>query len=87
MKAVVTMERSAYGNLQPTVTVRRVNGFRNQRAALLELAAKVERATPDREGWIVQIDNDRSVVFLELADATEVEAARGKIVLETAVRQ
>lgn len=57
-------------------------------AALHELAAKVELATPERERWIVQTESfydARGRVYLELSDATPTEADRALALLKTLV--
>ncbi len=53
-------------------------------ATLRGLAAEVELATPERERWPVQTKSfydARGRVYLELADATPAEAARGMALL------
>jgi hypothetical protein len=56
-------------------------------AELHKLACEVELETPDDAGWGVHLELDRRIfsaagrVFLELLDATEVEAARGMATL------
>jgi hypothetical protein len=55
---------------------------------LHKLAAEVELATPEREGWIVQTESfydARGRVYLELADVTPAEAERGMAFLKQLV--
>lgn len=62
--------------------------YRIVKAALHELAADVELATPERERWIVQTESfydARGRVYLELADATPAEAERGMAMLKKLV--
>lgn len=49
------------------------------KAALHELAAEIELATPASERWLVQTEdfNETGRVYVELTDATPAEAARG----------
>lgn len=76
---------SRYGNLEPHIEARsrRNTHFRQLHAALHLLAAAVEMATPRSERWRVQTEGHDTTgrVFLELGDATEVEAQRGLAVL------
>lgn len=53
------------------------NSYRKINAALHTLAAKIELETPTNEMWIVQIDNNLSMVYLELntADSNETNRA------------
>lgn len=53
---------------------------RQLKAALLNLAAKAELATPASERWIVQIDdagNELGYVYIELSEGSDAEAKRG----------
>jgi hypothetical protein len=54
------------------------------KAALHKLAAEIELATPASERWCVNTEdyNESGRVYLELADATPAEAARGMALLE-----
>lgn len=84
----VTMGRSQYGHPEPRIEVQFGKGtnFRKVHAALHLLAAAVELATPQEEGWIVQIvaasADDRGTVYLELLHASDEEAQRGLAVLQ-----
>ena len=57
------------------------------KAALHKLAAEIELVTPASERWCVNTEdfNESGRVYLELADATPAEAARGMALLETAL--
>jgi hypothetical protein len=84
----ITLGTSQYGNLQPQIEVRMPMGthYRVAKATLLKLAAELELATPAREGWVVQISDHaetRGWVYLELADGSEAEAARGMELLKS----
>ncbi len=89
----VTIEAatSRYGNAQPQVTVQMPRGthYRRLSAALYELAAKIERATPEYERWVLAVEatsDERGRIYLELSDASEEEAARALEVLRKAAR-
>ena len=88
----VTMGRSQYGHAEPRIEVQFARGtnFRKLHAALHQLAAAVELATPEEEGWIVQMvaasADDRGRVNLELLNATDDEAQRGLAVLQSVSR-
>jgi hypothetical protein len=78
---------SRYGNPMPRIDLRAPRGTSHRAfaAELHELAAKVERATPEAEGWCVTIErlgDTEGAVSLELADATAEEAARGMELLK-----
>lgn len=85
----VSQGESRYGTPQPQVALRFPSGtsFRVVKAALHKLAADVELATPASEGWCVNIEdsNESGRVYLELADATPSETARGMALLKTLV--
>jgi hypothetical protein len=69
---------------QIEVTVPTPEDRRRLSAALHQLAAAVELATPARERWLVQIEHFSDThgrVYLELMRATPEEAARGMAVL------
>ena len=90
MKAYrVTLARSQYGHPEPRIEVKFARGtsFRRIHAALHLLAAAVELATPEAEGWIAQMvaasaDNDAGWVYLELLHASDDEAQRALAVLQ-----
>ena len=82
----VSQGESRYGTPEPQIEIRLPNGTSHRlvSAALHKLAADVELATPERERWIVQTESfydARGRVYLELADATPAEAARGMAML------
>ena len=86
----VSQGESRYGTAEPQIEIRLPKGTNHRlvNAALHKLAADVELATPERERWIVQTESfydARGRVYLELADATPAEAARGMALLETAL--
>ena len=94
MKAYrVTLARSHYGHPEPRIEVKFARGtsFRRIHAALHLLAAAVELATPEAEGWIAQMVaasvDDAGWVYLELANATDAEAERGLAVLRQVTRE
>jgi len=62
---------------------RRCTSYRVVKAALHKLAAEIELATPARERWCVNTEdfNESGRVYLELADATPAETARGMALL------
>jgi hypothetical protein len=85
-----TLLTCSYGTAQPTieVSVPRTAHYRELAATLYDLAARVERATPEREGWVVVVQRRGDTagrVMLEMIDGDEreFEAAMGvlKIVL------
>ena len=88
----VTMGRSQYGHPEPRIEVLFARGtnFRTLHAALHLLAAAVELAIPDAEGWIAQMvaasADDAGWVYLELLNATDDEAQRGLSVLQSVSR-
>lgn len=86
-KKTVVIGKGEYGYPEPQIIVELVRGSNSQRAvnaAMHEIAAKVELATPDSEAWIVQVDNASfsARVKLELHSATEAEASRGLALLQ-----
>ena len=82
----VSQGESRYGSPEPQVALRFPKGthYRVVKAALHKLAAEIELATPAGESWCVQVDdyNESGRVYLELADATPAEAARGMAMLQ-----
>lgn len=86
----VSQGQSRYGTPEPQIDLRFPKGASHRlvSAALHELAAKVELATPERERWIVQTESfydARGRVYLELSDATPSEADRALALLKTLV--
>jgi hypothetical protein len=82
----VSQAESRYGSPEPQIALRFPKGthYRVVKAALHKLAAEVELATPAPESWCVQVDdyNESGRVYLELAEATPAEAARGMAMLQ-----
>ncbi len=83
----VSQGESRYGNPEPQIELRFAKGtsHRAVSAALHKLAAEVELTTSESERWIVQTESfydARGRVYLELADATPAEAARGLALLK-----
>ncbi len=81
----VSQGESRYGTPEPQIALRFPKGtsYRVVKAALHKLAAEIELATPASERWCVNTEdfNESGRVYLELADATPVEAARGLAML------
>jgi hypothetical protein len=85
----VSQGESRYGACEPQIELRFPTGTHHREisAALHKLAADVELATSARERWVVQTENCSTIhgasgrVYLELADATPAEAARGMALL------
>jgi hypothetical protein len=81
----VSPGESRYGTAEPQIALRFPKGtsYRVVKAALHKLAADVELATPANERWCVNTEdfNESGRVYLELADVTPVEAARGMALL------
>jgi len=77
----VSQGESRYGTPEPQIALRFPKGtsYRVVKAALHKLAAEIELATPGTERWCVNTEdfNESGRVYLELADATPAEAARG----------
>ncbi len=85
-----TLLTSTYGTPQPTLEVRlpRTAHHRELAATLHDLAARIERATPAREGWMVAVERRGDTVgrvVLEMIDGDEREAGAGMAVLRTMV--
>ncbi|HEY8429117.1 MAG TPA: hypothetical protein VIL20_12110, partial [Sandaracinaceae bacterium] len=82
---MVSQSQSRYGSPEPQIALRFPKGtsYRVVKAALHKLAADVELATPASERWCVTTEdfNESGRVYLELADATPAEAARGMAML------
>ena len=86
----VSQGESRYGTAEPQIEIRLPKGTSHRlvSAALHQLAADVELATPERERWIVQTESfydARGRVYLELANATPAEAEREMAVLKKLV--
>ena len=81
----VSQGETLYGTPEPQIALRFPKGtsYRVVKAALHKLAADVELATPANERWCVNTEefNESGRVYLELADATPAEAARGTAML------
>ncbi len=82
----VSQGESRYGSPQPQLEVRFPKGtpFRRVNAALHQLAAEIELATPASERWNVEIDvyyDACGRVYLELSDATPAETERAMALL------
>ena len=81
----VSQCETLYGTPEPQIALRFPKGtsYRVVKAALHKLAADVELATPANERWCVNTEefNESGRVYLELAEATPAEAARGTAML------
>ena len=89
MTMTVSQGESRYGTPEPQIALRFPKGtsYRVVKAALHKLAAEIELATPASERWCVNTEdfNESGRVYLELADATPAEAARGMEMLKKLV--
>lgn len=87
----VSQGESRYGTPEPQIVLRFPKGtsYRVVKAALHKLAAEIELATPASERWCVNTEdfNESGRVYLELADATPAEAARGMGMLTRSCRK
>ena len=85
----VSQGESRYGTAEPQIEIRFPKGtsYRVVKAALHKLAAEIELATPASERWCVNTEdyNESGRVYLELADATPADAARGMAMLKKLV--
>jgi len=85
----VSQGESRYGTPEPQIALRFPKGtsYRVVKAALHKLAAEIELATPASERWCVNTEDESESgrVYLELADATPAEAARGMALLKKLV--
>ena len=76
---------SRYGAPEPQIKLRFPKGTSHRvvKAALHKLVAEIELATPASERWCVNTEdfNESGRVYLELADATPAETARGMAML------
>jgi len=87
----VSLQASHYGLPEPQIELRLPPYTRARivMAELHKLACEVELATPDDAGWCVHLEPDCKIgsaggrVYLELADATVAEAARGLAILRS----
>ena len=81
-----SLAEGRFGTPEPQICVSLPKGssYRLVNAALHDLAAAIERSTPDKERWSVVCEHDR--VFLELSKGTREEALRGMALLKTIVR-
>jgi hypothetical protein len=86
----VTLGRSTYGTPRPQTEVRfpRNTNHRQVSAAAHALAARAELATATTERWCVEMEcrNDGALVWLELSEGSDAEAARGMNLLERLVQ-
>jgi hypothetical protein len=77
----VSQAESRYGTPEPQIALHFPKGtsYRVVKAALHRLAAEIELAMPASERWRVNTEdfNESGRVYLELADATPAETARG----------
>lgn len=83
-KITATLESSRYGGFPtPTLTITFPKGthYRVTNAAVLRAASEIELATAPSESWCVVVED--GAVRLELADATDEEAARGMALLRS----
>ena len=82
---------SRYGNPMPRIDVHAPRGtpHRLVSAELHELAAKVERGTPPREGWCVTVQHgsvdETGTVLIELVGGRDGEAERAMELLNRVV--
>jgi len=85
MTKSVSQGESRYGTPEPQIKLGLPKGTSHRvvKAALHKLAAEIELATPASERWCVNIEdfNESGRVYVELADATPAEAARGMALL------
>jgi hypothetical protein len=93
VRVEVVLGNSRYGISEPRIEVRLVENedtgaaqARMERAALFEVAAQVEVESRGY-GWIVNVDNDRRCVALELVKATEREVKVGLSVLHAVAKK
>lgn len=81
-----TLLTSTYGTPQPTleVSLPRTAHHRELAATLYDLAARIERATPASERWVVEVQRRGDTigrVVLEMVEGDEREVAAGMGVL------
>ncbi len=85
-----TLLTCSYGTAQPTIEVSlpRTAQYRELAATLYDLAARIERATPAGEGWVVVVERRGDTsgrVVLEMIDGDEREVDAGMGVLRKVV--
>jgi hypothetical protein len=73
-----TLLTTTYGTPQPTIEVSlpRTAHYRELAATLYDLAARIERATPANEGWVVEVQRRGDTsgrVVLEMVEGNERE--------------
>ena len=83
----VTLGTSRLGFPEPRIEVQMPKGtrYRALSATLHTIAAAVELATGEEEGWVVVIEvhsDEQGRVCLDLDEATDAEAARGVALLK-----
>ncbi len=81
-----TLLTATYNTPQPTleVSLPRTAHYRELAATLYDLAARIERATPAREGWVVVVERRGDTIgrmVLEMIDGDEREVGAGMGVL------
>jgi hypothetical protein len=85
-----TLLTTTYGTPQPTIEVSlpRTAHYRELAAALYDLAARIERATPANERWVVEVQRRGDTtgrVVLDLIDGDECEVSAAMGVLRAVV--
>ncbi len=85
-----TLLTATYGTPQPAleVSLPRTAHYRELAATLYDLAAHIERATPEREGWVVVVQRRGDTagrVVLEMIDGDKREVEAAMAVLRTMV--
>lgn len=91
MTITVSLAKSEYGTPRPELEIRLPKGthFRQVSAALHVIAARIELATPVREGWVVEtaaLYDAGGRIWLELVKGDDAEAERGMALLRTLAR-
>jgi hypothetical protein len=85
----VSLGQSQYGTPRPQIELRFPGGtsHRHLKAAVFSLAARIELATPEKEGWVVTFEagEDRAWVWLEVIDGFDREIQSGMKVLRGVV--
>ena len=85
-----TLLTATYGTPQPAleVSLPRTAHYRELAATLYDLAARIERGTPAREGWVVVVERRGDTigrVVLEMVEGDEREVGAGMGVLTEVV--
>jgi hypothetical protein len=85
-----TLLTATYGTPQPTIEVRlpRTAHHRELAATLYDLAARIERATPASERWVVTVERRGDTigrVVLEMVEGDEREVGAGMAMLRKMV--